>query len=756
MYLTDDKQSTYGKCLRWLNDHLSSCDIQNYIDTPTISIIGSQSTGKSSVLEALSGIAFPRASGTCTRCPTEVRLFNASEEWSCVVTLRIDRDASNQPLEKPSIVKFGPALTKSDEVQERIKAAQRAILNPDKDPLSFIGSKVEADQAPENQISFSENTICLDIRGKELIDLSLVDLPGIIATTGGAEDDQSVDLIKELVKKRISKPGCLILMTITMTDDYQNQIGVKFAQDADPKYQRTLGVLTKPDIVQQDDLSEWTKVVEGKKFPLLHGYYVLKNPSSAQLKKEGYSHKNARDDEKGYFKKEPWHSLNAGTKQRLGSKQLGKQLEKLLEKLIQDKLPQTIETVRKLSAETNEELFHLPKEVPEAAAIQHLHMLLQKLSADVKATLRGDEKPEVFALPLKLLAILFRQKIYKSRPFFQPFTKDEQTMKGIKIKIGDDVEDLFDDEELASDYKAASESKPEDEDGKLNKWIKKGEIYKMQVPQYNLDLSTIQNILNDCALERLPGNISWEIKERMMKKAVKFLPDFSSNLLKDTIGLLKSTVKLVTNQHLDSFSNSLLCGRVTEILLNLIDEEGDKCSMILDAINNCEMEYIYSMNEHYYCDKVKFYCERTLEKRQQELPLSKPDPNSFQGVIQHVQAQAATQKGAENDVDISVSQQIQIASEIRAYWQVAFKRFTDYVRLVIQIKLIKPIGELCLDRLCESMGVYGNITSAKAHALLREADEVRFKRADLQLRKQRLDKASAYIEKFQNGDFEDM
>lgn len=411
MPLTDAKDSGYGKRLRWLNDHLSSCNIQDYIDTPTISIIGSQSTGKSSVLEALSGIAFPRASGTCTRCPTEVRLFNASGEWSCKVTLRIDRDAKNQLLEKPRIQMFGPTITNKAEVQERIQAAQRAILNPDKDPLSFIGTKIDPNQTIENQISFSENTICLDIRGNDLIDLSLVDLPGIIATTAGAEDDQSVDLIKDLVKKRISKPGCLILMTITMTDDYQNQVAVRFAKDADPDQKRTLGVLTKPDLVQEADLGEWLKIIEGKKFQLLHGHYVLRNANSSELQKKDWNHEAARTQEEAYFKKEPWYSLGILTNQRLGSEQLGKQLEKHLETLIKDKLPETIEKVRTLSEETNEELAKLPKEISEAASLQHLHILLQNLSVDVQNTLRGDLQPKTFVLPLKLLAILFRQKI---------------------------------------------------------------------------------------------------------------------------------------------------------------------------------------------------------------------------------------------------------------------------------------------------------------------------------------------------------
>ena len=103
-----------------------------------------------------------------------------------------------------------------------------------------------------------------------------------------------------------------------------------------------------------------------------------------------------------------------------------------------------------------------------------------------------------------------------------------------------------------------------------------------------------------------------------------------------------------------------------EILLNLIEEEGKKCSTILNAINECEMEHIYSMNEHYYSDKVNFYHKRAVVKRQKAFQRYETERNAANN-----SSGQQSQVYVEAESDPNILQQIQIASEIRAYWQVS-------------------------------------------------------------------------------------
>ena len=71
---------------------LRDCGTEEVIKLPKIAVIGNQSAGKSSLIEAISQIKVPRASGTCTRCPMEVVLSSAPLQngWYCKVSLRIE------------------------------------------------------------------------------------------------------------------------------------------------------------------------------------------------------------------------------------------------------------------------------------------------------------------------------------------------------------------------------------------------------------------------------------------------------------------------------------------------------------------------------------------------------------------------------------------------------------------------------------------------------------------------------------------
>lgn len=146
------------------------------MDLPQIAAIGAQSAGKSSLVESISGITLPRAAGTCTRCPTECRLSYCDNDWKCSVSLRFITDANGQPLDQVHNELFGPAIFNKAEVEERIRRAQRAILNPSIPHREFLdGEDVDLE---EHQSSFSSNCVSLQISGRDVADLSFCDLPG--------------------------------------------------------------------------------------------------------------------------------------------------------------------------------------------------------------------------------------------------------------------------------------------------------------------------------------------------------------------------------------------------------------------------------------------------------------------------------------------------------------------------------------------------------------------------------------------------
>lgn len=150
-----------------LMDTLRACGASMDLDIPTISIIGNQSAGKSSVIESISAIALPRSSGTCTQCPTEVRLTQKLCDWTCVVSLRFERDASHVKIGNVREIPFGAPISDVKDVTERVQRAQLAILNhASEDHQKFLHQPLISLLEEGNAASFSENVVCVSIRTK--------------------------------------------------------------------------------------------------------------------------------------------------------------------------------------------------------------------------------------------------------------------------------------------------------------------------------------------------------------------------------------------------------------------------------------------------------------------------------------------------------------------------------------------------------------------------------------------------------------
>ena len=118
----------------------------------------------------------PWITSVVCRCPTECQLSRSDERWRCVVSLRIVEDADGNVLSQPERVEFGDPILEKSLVTDRIRRAQCAILNPDTDTTFFLDAPPDA--LDGRHLSFSSNSVCLEISGKDVDDLSFVDLPG--------------------------------------------------------------------------------------------------------------------------------------------------------------------------------------------------------------------------------------------------------------------------------------------------------------------------------------------------------------------------------------------------------------------------------------------------------------------------------------------------------------------------------------------------------------------------------------------------
>ncbi|KAI9465217.1 P-loop containing nucleoside triphosphate hydrolase protein [Lactarius psammicola] len=351
-----------------LNNSLHDIELNRYLDLPIIAVLGSQSSGKSSLIQAISGIPLLKAPGdACTRCPIECRLTRGDGPWSCQVFLRRVTASGGTNVSDLPKEPFGDPITDKDLLEDRISRAQLAILNPSTPAGAFLESNAITESG-SNELTFSPNIICLEITGPDYSEISFVDLPGLIHNVGTSGNRDNIGLIKNLASSYISKKNCIILMTITCETDFANQGAYDLARTHDPYGQRTIGVLTKPDRSPEAEHEKWVRYIRGETEPLHHGWFCVKQPDTqsphpppslaeAQLPKPFHNH--------------------------LGTKKLVQRLEDILSELMSNIVPELGSQIRDLIESANQELARLGKR-PSDDSVGEINSLVDQLVRDIE------------------------------------------------------------------------------------------------------------------------------------------------------------------------------------------------------------------------------------------------------------------------------------------------------------------------------------------------------------------------------------
>ena len=330
-------------------DSLRLQGLSSYISLPQLVVCGDQSAGKSSVLEAISGVAFPTKDNLCTRFATEVVLRRDAKS-SVHVTILPDEDRTDE--EKEDLRGFQAPTSTLKELPDLVE------LTKDKMGLN------------RNTKAFSKDILRMELSGPNQPHLTLVDLPGLIHAESKQQSAQDVELVASLVRSYMANPRSIILAVVSAKNDYANQIVTTFAREVDPKGLRTLGIINKPDTLHIGSESEaaYLDLARNEDVQFRLGWHVLRNRDFDTR----YSSTAERNDaEQKFFSHGVWQTLPLHS---LGVESLRPRLSNVLKEQITSELPELIRDIEAGLADCRERLRHLG-DARETADEQRLYLV---------------------------------------------------------------------------------------------------------------------------------------------------------------------------------------------------------------------------------------------------------------------------------------------------------------------------------------------------------------------------------------------
>uniref|UniRef100_A0A8B9F724 Dynamin-1-like protein n=1 Tax=Amazona collaria TaxID=241587 RepID=A0A8B9F724_9PSIT len=331
------------------------------IQLPQIVVVGTQSSGKSSVLESLVGRdLLPRGTGVVTRRPLILQLVHVSPE---------DGRKTAGDENEIDAAEWGKFLHTKNKIYTDFDEIRQEIEN-------------ETERISGNNKGISPEPIHLKIFSSNVVNLTLVDLPGMTKVPVG---DQPKDIelqIRELILQFISNPNSIILAVTAANTDMATSEALKIAREVDPDGRRTLAVITKLDLM--DAGTDAMDVLMGRVIPVKLGIIGVVNRSQLDINNKKSVADSIRD-EYGFLQKKYPSLAN-----RNGTKYLARTLNRLLMHHIRDCLPELKTRINVLAAQYQSLLNSYGEPVEDKSAT--LLQLITKFATEYCNTIEGTAK----------------------------------------------------------------------------------------------------------------------------------------------------------------------------------------------------------------------------------------------------------------------------------------------------------------------------------------------------------------------------
>ncbi|KAF2231997.1 hypothetical protein EV356DRAFT_550882 [Viridothelium virens] len=639
---------------------LNETGLASVLEFPQIVVTGDQSAGKSSVLEAISGLKYPRREGMCTRCAIEVVLREA-DKLSITARIIPHRESRRLYSELQNLTSFRETIEDISNLPDLIEKAMICMGLNDK----------SGKRGPR---AFSRDLLRVEMNGPGVPELTLVDLPGLIHATKNEQDEEDVKATHALTKNYLKNRRTIVLAIISAKNDYANQVIINLCKQHGAT-SRTLGIITKPNYLLPN--SE------------LEAEFVSLSDNNDNL--ESTSNFEERlGSEIDFFGKGIWTTRDSRT---LGIDALRSRLSKLLESHLRQKLPELRSELGQKLSQTKKQLLGLGefrKTISEKR--EQLFDISWSLGGIIVAAVKGDYEADFFGQVDTSTDIDAQTNVVRLRAVIQylnrKFTK-HMRLHGHKYTIAfGGIEDVLE-EDPEQDWDDV-----EDYD-QLAKTLKPKNWNRLQAERWVL------KILQRCKGRELPGSYNPELIRLLFSEQSEPWEKIASTHI-DHVAKACHRFLLLALRHVtrEDIRDRLYRSRIRHALNNEVAVARKELENILEDKNGPPVSYnhtftltVQRLRHRKYCSILKRMSRaNTTFINVDDSEMTTIDPQVW---AKHYVDPDKLREVAREAADMDRFSASEALDSQIAYYKDELKYFIDVVtKQVVERRLIKPLASI--------------------------------------------------------------
>ncbi|KAJ5348481.1 Dynamin [Penicillium brevicompactum] len=675
-------------------DELYACGVGEYVDLPQLVVVGDQSSGKSSVLEGLTKVNFPRDSGLCTCFMTQIIFRRELRLSERAISASIIPSAESDPNEQQRMRSW--------------RASGLQSLRPDEfmrtmgEVHEHMGlSTAEDDGRP----TFSKSVLQLVIEGPNENHLTVIDVPGIFKnTTSGRTTKNDIELVRNMTLQCIANPLSIILAVVPANVDIATQEIIELARDIDPEELRTMKIITKPDLVDKGAEDKIVKLINEGNAKGQMGWLLVRNLSQKEMDDGNV---NRDDAEMMFHETLPWYHVAS---ENYGIEALKTRLQELHTMTVRREFPKVRNQITQRLNEAKEALSALgdKRDKPE----QQRRVLLQVVSAFQEIT------------QLAISTNYGAHRIFDENQFVRLAT----LISTRNALFSDDIDSYgnthaFGSKEGDSPHAPkTTSSRKYRESLDIGEILTEGELVESS-QQFTVFPWIKETYENARGFEI--GTFNHNIVSTLMKKQTSKWPALSWGYISDIISYVHVFVQTVLQE---VCKNRQICGRILSMLREDLIQSYTQAISMVDFLLAIEREGTPLTMNHYLNDSL----EKCRQKRLQDEVSSKSLSGCQHGEVIRISDLAAQHHMS--NVDHTVQD---IHDILESYYRVSRKRFVDNIcmQAVDHYLLTGPGAPM---KLLSSTWV-NDLTVEKLEQIAGEEAGTKRKRRQLQMRIEKLE-----------------